>query len=231
MIDLTKKRQRKADVTARAEQPNPMFGYCRVVRCGKPARAGKGDGLDRVFCRSHADHYARHGSPYKASYTAKALLPHRQEARRWLKVNRDAPQVQNAILRVHGLYQRAGPHVEAFRLRGLSPADRARATWARLRKADVDPLRVLEAWLSVAGAIAADPQPDNDPEFRRVQVAKLVHRLASGTHKSWPQPNGRVEVLHAYPRSRGRVLRHLGEGIEAALSGMLENATTQSPPT
>ena len=86
----------------------------------------------------------------------------------------------------------------------------------------MDPLRVLEAWLSVVAAIAADPQPDNDPEFRRVQVAKLVHRLASGTHKSWPQPNGRVDVLHAYPRSRGRVLRHLGEGIEGALGGMFE---------
>jgi len=195
-----------------------MYGYCRVVHCGKAARAGTGEGLDMVFCRSHADHYSRHGSPYKASYTAAEMRPHRNEARKWLKTNEAEPDVQRALLRVRGLYQQAGPHVEAFRLRGLTPRERAWAAWARLRKASVDPLRVLEVWLAVDGVIAADPQPDNDPEFRRVQLAKLVHRLASGTHKVWPSPGGKVEEMHFYPRSRGRVLRHLGQDLEDALS-------------
>jgi len=224
MTDWTKRRARKADVRARAEQPNHMFGYCRVVHCGKPARAGTGDGLDMVFCRAHADHHARHGSPYKASYTAAELRPYRQEARQWLKANKGQPSVLNAVMRVRGLYQQAGPHVEAFRLRGLTPRERAWAAWSRLRKASVDPLRVLEVWLAVDAVIAADPQPDNDPEFRRVQLAKLVHRLASGTHKTWPGAMGKTEEMHVYPRSRGRVLRHIGQDIEEALAGTVEQS-------
>lgn len=146
MIDWTKRKQRREEVKARAAQPNHMYGYCRVLHCGKPARAGTGDGLDMVFCRSHADHYARHGSPYKGSYTATELRSHRATARAWLKAHRDDPEVKQAVLRVQGLYQNAGPHVEAFRLRGLPPRERAMAAWARLRKAEVDPHRVLEAW-------------------------------------------------------------------------------------
>ena len=36
---------------------------------------------------------------------------------------------------MEGLYGRAGPFVEVFRLRGLTPQERARAAWARLREA------------------------------------------------------------------------------------------------
>jgi hypothetical protein len=225
MTDWAKQRQRKTDVKARAGKPNHMYSYCRVVHCGRPARAGTGDGLDMTFCRSHADHYSRHGSPYKASYTAKELQPHRQEVRKWLRAHQDDARVRSAVLRVQGLYQQAGPHVEAFRLRGLPPRDRAWAAWARLRKANVDPLRVVEAWLAVEAMIAADPQPENNPEYKRVQVAKLIHRLASGTHKSWPKPGGGVQEMHVYPRSRGRVLRYMGMDVEDAAAPVHEDWT------
>jgi hypothetical protein len=76
----------------------------------------------------------------------------------------------------------------------------------------------LAAWLAVDSAIRADAQPERRAEFRRVQAAKAVHRLASGTHKRWERerPGGgkQVEELHKYPHSRGRVLRHLGEQLE-----------------
>ncbi|MGX1099006.1 hypothetical protein [Amorphus sp. MBR-141] len=87
-------------------------------------------------------------------------------------------------------------------------------------------MRVIAAWLAVDMAIAADPQIRDDPEYRRVQAAKLVHRMASGTHKHWtreePDPNrpGRrrtaITEMHVYPRSRGRVLRHIGRELEGA---------------
>jgi hypothetical protein len=51
-----------------------------------------------------------------------------------------------------------------------------------------------------------------------VAIAKAAHRLASGTHRKWPfyQADGSVKYIemHAYPRSSGRVLRHLGAIIE-----------------
>lgn len=220
-------RRRKQEVKARAAEPNHMFGYCRVIGCGKPARAGTDDGLDTRFCRSHAEHYQRHGSPFKRSYTGKELAPYRRAALKWLKANSDLFWVKNAIDRVRGLYQSAGPHIEAFRLRGLSPQDRAKAHWARMRKAEIDPAQVVAAWLAVEMIIADDPQAVTTKEFAQVQAAKIVHRMASGTHKRWEREVADqnwsglrtkivVDEKHWYPRSRGRVLRHIGEDIEQA---------------
>ncbi len=222
------RRRRKQDVKDRAEQPNHMYGFCRVIGCRKPARAGTTDGLDIRFCRSHAEHVQRHGSPAKRSYTAKELTPYRRAALAWLDANPELFWVKNALDRVRGLYQNAGPHVEAFHLRGLSPQDRAKAHWARMRKAEVDPRHVVAAWMAVEMVIAEDPQPVTTREFHHVQAAKIIHRMASGTHKRWereaPDPAWSglrsktvVEEKHWHPRSRGRVLRHMGEDLEAAV--------------
>ncbi|WP_181168363.1 hypothetical protein [Mesorhizobium sp. B2-5-3] len=193
-----------------------MFTRCRVIGCDRPARAGTDDGLDTRFCRQHSDHYSRHGSPYKGSYTAKELAPYRKVACAWLEVNAEDQWVRNAVDRVETLYRAAGAHLEAFRLRGLSPEERAKAAWARLRKAKIDPRRVVAAWLAVEMAIVADPQADRKLEYKRVQAAKLVHRLASGTHRRWESGPGGAQELHVYPRSRGRILHHIGSDIEEA---------------
>jgi hypothetical protein len=130
--------------------------------------------------------------------------------------------VRNAVDRATTLLQTSGPHVEAFRLRGLPPQDRAKAAWARLRKAAVDPRRLVAAWLVVEMMIRDDPQADPKAEFKRVQAAKLVHRMASGTHKRWGEGAGATE-LHVYPRSRGRVLRHIGEALEEACELLVDH--------
>jgi hypothetical protein len=210
-----RKRERKNEVKSRAAEPSSMFSRCRVVGCGKPARAGTDDGLDTRFCRSHADHYSRHGSPYKRSYTAREIEPYRKAATAWLETNQDGLWVRNAIDRVETLYRTAGAHVEAFRLRGLSPEERAKAAWARLRKAKVDPRRVVAAWLAVEMIIRDDPEAETKTEYKRVQAAKLVHKMASGTHKRWGE-GAVAKELHVYPRSRGRVLRHMGRDLELA---------------
>lgn len=219
---------RKMEVKRRAEEPSHMFKMCRVVGCKKTARAGTGDGLDTRFCRSHADHYARHGSPYRASFKAIEINPYRRAAVEWLIANASDRLVANALQRVRGLYEQAGLHVETFRLRGMLPKERANAAWARLRHHKVDPLTVLAAWLAVEAKTVADPQAETKVEFRRVQAAKIVHRLASGSHKSWPQGAGKVTELHVYPASRGNVLRHLGEDLERAAELVAEPYMKQS---
>ncbi|TIS93567.1 MAG: hypothetical protein E5W99_07910, partial [Mesorhizobium sp.] len=50
---------------------------------------------------------------------------------------------------------------------------------------------------------------------------KLVHRMASGTHKRWGEGSTATE-LHVYPRPRGRVLRHMGEALEKAVELVAE---------
>jgi hypothetical protein len=214
------KRRRRKDVAERAAYKDMMYSYCRIIGCGGTPTAAAGKGLDRVYCRRHADHFERHGSYTKSSYTAAQLASHRNAALAWLQARSEDRRIQLAVMGVEGLYRRAGPLVEVFRLRGLSPSDRAKAAWARLREAKVDPMRPLAAWLAVELTIAADPQADRKIEFKRVQAAKLVHRMASGSHKRWERarPDGRVvvEELHKFPHSRGQVLRHLGEQVERA---------------
>ena len=122
MANWTAKRERKAEVKARANEPSSMFSRCRVVGCSRPARAGTQDGLDTRFCRSHSDHYARHGSAYRASYTANELAPYRRAAVDWIAAHRQDTWVANAVDRVASLYRAVGPHVEAFRLRGTITA-------------------------------------------------------------------------------------------------------------
>ncbi|MGV8865061.1 MAG: hypothetical protein ACOH2T_28415 [Pseudomonas sp.] len=209
-MNIATRIKRKAEVKDRARNESWEVSRCRVVGCGNPARASTDDGLDRLFCRSHAEQYSRHGSPYRKSYTATQVRPYRAAAVAWLTANKDDPWVRNSIDRVKGIYSSAGSHVEAFRLRGLSPEERADAAWARLRKAGVDPLKVVAMALAVEMIIRDDPQADHKAEFKQVQAAKLVHRLASGTHKRWGEGAASTE-LHVYPRSRGRVLRHIGE--------------------
>ncbi|MCP2679804.1 hypothetical protein NHF45_09715 [Maricaulaceae bacterium NA33B04] len=148
-------------------------------------------------------------------------MPHRKTVRRWLKRHQDDPWVHNALVRIRSLYDSAGRFEEAFRLRGMPAKERARKAWARLRQGGVALEKLLEAWLVIELAIAFDPQPELKPEFKRVQAAKLVHRLASGSHKRWETPSllgsGAIRTeMHVYPHSRGRVLRHIGADLEEA---------------
>jgi len=204
-----------------------MFGHCRAIGCAKPARAGTSNGLDTRYCRKHADHYGRHGSPFKTSYSSAELLPYRRVVTSWVAAHASDKWVLNAQDRIRGLYQQGGHHEEAFRLRGMTARERAWKAWARLREAEVEPLQVLEAWLVVELAVALDAQPDDRSEFKQVQAAKLTHRMASGSHRRWERETVRrranhittekqVDEMHVYPHSRGRVLRHIGGDLEDA---------------
>ncbi len=123
---------------------------------------------------------------------------------------------------------------EAFRLRGKTPGERASVAWARLRKHVTDPRLPVAAWLVVEMILRDDPQSVSGREYKRIQAAKVVHRMASGTHKRWtwevPDPAWSglrtrpiVEEMHAYPKSRGHVLRHIGEDLERAVELLVEH--------
>lgn len=223
-----RQRKRREDVKRRASEPNHMYTYCRAEDCPNPARAGTSDGLGHQYCRKHYDHHQRHGSPFKPSYKATELNPYRKAAQKWLIENSEDRWVKHAINSVKQLYQRAGPHVEAFRLRGLNPRERAWAHWARLRKAEVEPMKVVAAWLAVEMVIKEDPQADWRTEYKRVQGAKVVHRMASGSHRKWNHEYSDgsgtwTEEMHKYPQSRGRVLRYIGEDLESACELLIDH--------
>ncbi len=211
---------RARSVATRAKAPDrSVRSYCTIPDCGRLTSAAAGKGLNTRFCRKHEDYYERHGSPYRGSYAAAQINPYRRAAFEWLTDNAGEPLVKSAIAGVEGLYRSAGPAIEAFRLRGLKPDERARAAWARLRRAEIDPRFPLAAWIATEMILRDDLTAIRTKEYKRVQAAKIIHRIVSGTHKRWEQQrmDGRgvtVTELHKFPMSRGRVLRHLGTDIE-----------------
>ena len=82
--------------------------------------------------------------------------------------------------------------------------------------------------MAVAALIEDDRGSHRVEEFRLVQIAKAVHRLASGTHKhwEWPMDDGTTRPLHfhAYPRSSGIVLRVIGREIDEVCGGLADSA-------
>lgn len=194
---------------------------CAVLYCGRLTAASEGSGLHKAYCRAHAEHFRRHGSYSKPSYTACQLAPYRDRAVAWLEEHREDAAVRQGLEQIRVLYRSAGLQEYAFSLAGKEPAVRASALWARLRDRKVDPLAILAVWSSVQECHSDDPQPERSLEYRHVQSAKILHRMAGGSHKSWGGYGGVPKVdLHKYPASRGKVLRHVGRQLERASSSI-----------
>lgn len=217
MTGAHSRQQRLGNLRQRIAGPQDAYERCRAYPCSNRTTADRGEGLNRLYCRKHVEFKRRHGSYVKASYGAGELRPYRLRAMAILQAHQDTLEVHGAVAEVQRLYRASGVPVEAFRLRGMPPAERARAAWAQLRRRKVDPLEVVAVWLAIDMRLRDDPQPDGHEEYRQVQAAKLLHRMAGGTHKRWERgsANGRIEVteLHKHPVSRGRVLRVLGRQV------------------
>ena len=203
------------DFLPRCTIPDPITGKA----CGRPtARAAK-EGLNAFTCRYHQQHKQRHGSHWCKSPAATVLRPYVSAARKFIRNNRNDPYVIAALNGLGGIMASAGEVDIATRFKGLSPDRRAKMALARLRDAGIKPERLLAISLSVPALMEDAPEGlHRTSEWRTVAIAKAAHRLASGTHRRWPvaQPDGSTVdiVMHAYPRSSGRVLRHLGEMVE-----------------
>lgn len=209
----------------RALGSDSYLPYCTVPdsktgrACGRPTARSAEKGLSAFTCRYHQQHKQRHGSHWCKSPSAIVLKPYLSAALSFIGAHRADPYVSAALNGMGGIMASAGPVEIATRLNRLPPAHRARIALARLRDADIKPERLLAIPLAVAALIEDAPATvHRTTEWRIVAIAKAAHRLASGTHRVWPvvQPDGRTKhiEMHAYPRSSGRVLRHLGEALE-----------------
>lgn len=208
--------------------PNPVTGK----PCGRPTSRAQGAGLSAFTCRFHQQHKQRHGSHWCKSPPSPMLTPYITAALKFIGSQREAPFVAAALTGLSALMASAGSVEPATRLRGLTPKRRAKIALARLREAGVKPERLLAIAVAVRALIADAPEKCHRvSEWRIVAIAKAAHRLASGTHRQWPlhQPDGSVKhiVLHAYPRSSGRVLRYLGTMIEKECEWVIERHLTK----
>jgi len=212
--------QRRADKTRRkAKAPKPKAGFCTVEDCWEKVRAATEASFDFKLCRKHADFQSRHGSTMAKSYPVAVANPYRRAALEYVLANLEDIVVSHAIADVGSLFRRAA-HVEATSLRGMKPAARAAVAFARLRKAEVDRRLVVAAGVAVAMMKADRLQSDPSDTYAHVQIAKIVHRLGSGTHKYWPT-NAAYPELHKFPKSRGLVLVKIGEAVAGAVAQLV----------
>jgi hypothetical protein len=158
---------------------------------------------------------------------AAELEPFRAAAANWLRLHSDDIRVRQALRTITSHLSGAGQAVNAYSLREKSAKERAQIAFARLRDAEIPPERILLRLLAVSACCDAKGVDGRQREYRQVQYAKAVHRLASGTHKTtsgFPMPS-------KYPRSEGQVLRHMGSWLDEVVSFALNGRDIREPST
>lgn len=204
---------------------------CRIPGCTNLSSVAAGNGRAKNHCRYHVQFKARHGSHWHWTYRAADLKPYMSAATQWLAQVQSNADVAAALSDLELALASSGHVIPAPKLRGRPAADRACIAFARLREANVKPIRLLATYLGVAALIEDDRGSHRTREFQLVQAAKAVHRLASGTHKRWqmwnPLGHPVATELHAYPRSSGLVLRKIGERLERAADRLRARAVPE----
>lgn len=144
----------------------------------------------------------------------------------WIEAHSEESAVKLSLATVRGLFARGVPQ-ETRQLTRQSASAKASAVWARFGEVEADPRIIAAAALAVVLRVASDHASGKAPggeEFRDVQIAKLILRLAGGSVKRWPSrlPNGEPTVLRWFISSEGRVLRVLGRQAAEAIAPILD---------
>lgn len=209
--------QRNSTITSRiAEMAGDGMSRCAVPGCGQPSMRVEGIGLDGHHCKRHVIHRQRHGSTWFGTFKRSEVLPYMRAAKSYIMPRLLSDRtIKEAATRLAVVIEQA-PFEANTRIRGLNARIRADIAFGRLRVRGVKPETILAIHLAITILIEEHGACPRSREFRIVQVAKMVHRRASGYHRVWQDPSGgplRTE-LHKYARSSGKVLRLIGERIE-----------------
>jgi hypothetical protein len=220
--------KRKVSFAQRISATNEGFREgCVILGCGQRTMRAAGIGLAAFHCRRHVEHKARHGSHWHGTYTAAELKPYLAAATSYIRPRAKSERfLKHALNAIALLLEEAGPTEIATRLKGMSAAKRARIALARLRVARIKPERFVAVVLAVTALIEEDPESHRTKEFRTVQIAKALHRLASGYHRLWEYEDyhgiKRRTELHAFPKSSGPVLRLIGRKVEELCESVVD---------
>ena len=198
---------------------NRHTGLCSLPGCQRPTQQSAGNGHSRRYCKHHVEFHRRHGSYWFKSLSARDLEPFRLVARRWLRVHQADRRVLQSLASIKALLAESGRSESAYSLRDKDAVSKARIALARLRDANVATTTILERLIAVTACCEAKGIDERQREYRHVQLAKSVHRLASGTHKT----TSGFPIPSKYPRSEGLVLRHLGQWLDDIVAFALDN--------
>jgi hypothetical protein len=205
-----------------------VWQKCTIPDCGRQTMRAARVGLASLLCRCHVQFKARHGSHWHPTYKAAELKPYLAVAAEWIEAHREKLSVVYSLKGLRGLLEGSGRAEPAQDIKRRRAVFKARVAFARLREAGIEPERLLAIHMAVGALVEDDNGSHRVSEFRLVQTAKAVHRLASGTHRHWdfPMRDGTTRPLHfhAYPRSSGIVLRVIGREIDEICGGVAEAA-------
>lgn len=222
---------RRDEVSRRAATPAPerprICSTIRVVAgglspCTRRTQRSAGNGLSDSHCKRCVEFHRRHGSHWRRSYLVRELAPYREASRQWIRANRTDPQVARVVSALDAMIADSGKPLTANAIRGKPAEEKARNVLARLREAEKTGEQLLLITLTIKATIAGH-RHGGDPERQQVQIAKMIHRLASGTHIRSAIWGDR----HIYPRAEGSFMRTLGHQVEDIAGIVADSAAVE----
>lgn len=198
------------DIERRAAAPSDVSPRrCAAHGCKNLTQRSARNGLSETLCKRHVEFRRRHGTHWRRSYTMAELRPFQAAARQWLKAHQGDQNLAKVVAALDGLLSGSGMPRSAQDARWAGTEEKVRNALARLHHAGKSGAQLLLITLTVK-ATQAVLGPRADPEFQYVQIAKMAHRLASGTHIRSAFWGDR----HIYPRAEGSFMRLLGQTVE-----------------
>lgn len=198
------------DIEHRAAAPSDLPPRrCAAHGCKNLTQRSARNGLSETLCKRHVEFRRRHGTHWRRSYTMAELRPFQTAARRWLKGRQGDLNLAPVVAALSGLLAGSGAARTAQDARWAGTEEKVRNALARLHEAGKSGEQLLLITLTVKAAQAA-LGPRANPEFQYVQIAKMAHRLASGTHVR----SALYGTFSRYPRAEGAFMRLLGQTIE-----------------
>lgn len=191
----------------REEQPTNRV-RCAVAACRRFTQKSSGSGLSPTYCANHVEHIRRHGHSRMKTPSRAALQPFVTAARDWLRQNGDTRRAASILASLNSMLRNAGRPISAYDLRGKTLQARAENVMARYREAGKTGADLLVVVLALRGFIAKNG-PRAAPDYLRTQVAKLMHRVSSGTNRT----TSGFRMPRKNPRPEGRFMVHLGKRV------------------
>ncbi|MES0074962.1 hypothetical protein [Mesorhizobium sp. M0058] len=170
------------DIEYRAAAPSDLSPRrCAAWGCNNLTQRSARNGLSETLCKRHVEFRRRHGTHWRRSYTMAELRPFQAGSRRWLKAHRGDHDLVQVVAALDGLLAGSGTPRTAQDARWAGTEEKVRNALARLHHAGKSGEQLLLITLTIKAAQSA-LGPRAHQEFQYVQIAKMTHRLASGTH-------------------------------------------------
>lgn len=234
--EAIQRRAAKTRQRRRSPSPDAPWTKCRADGCPSPTQLASGTGFAVRYCPVHYRQWRRHGGVERKSFARAELAPFIKAAERWLRprIEADGDQVRIPLARFGHDMAFAGRAKAAHGEITRAKTDlKVKNLLARLREAKVKPRRAAAITAAVYCLCRDRWDYGSNREFRTVQTAKAVMRLAKHVLPGFiTDPSDGYKATAAVLALRyrkaldsdGPILREFGAAIEAELADLAKAA-------